>query len=295
MPSFLTPDPIVVEVRNAAGIVTIDLADTPTTTVEVEQLPGTGLPIIDDLMSSFRRGQSPHQGITDPLDDVRIDLRVQETGTVLIVDTDPARNGWRSTFAVRITAPAGSGIRTQTQSASVRVTGRADRLDVRTASGDVQAELVERGSLVQTASGDVRIAEITADAEIRSVSGDVTVQHCAGALSVHSTSGDVRVEQPDQNLYVRTVSGDVSVIDAVTGTLQATAVSGDIEIGVHSGTAAKIDLATIAGDTRNDFEVSDEPVEGTGSDTTDGRTAGRLEITCRTTSGNIRLRRAVTV
>ena len=295
MPSFLTPDPVLVEVRNAAGIVTIDLADTTTTSVEVEQLPGTGLPIIDDLMSSFRRGQSPGQGIADPLDDVRIDLRVQENGTVLIVDTDPARNGWRSSFAVRISAPAGSGIRTQTQSADVRVTGRADRLDVRTASGDVQADLVERGSLVQTASGDVRITEISADAEIRSVSGDVTVQHCVGALSVHSTSGDIRVEQPDRDVFVRTVSGNVSVSDAVNGALQATAVSGDIEIGVHAGSAAMIDLSTIAGDTRNDFEVSDEPQEPAAPDTPDGGTPGRLEITCRTTSGNIRLRRAVAV
>lgn len=291
MQSYLTPDPIVVEIRNAAGHVTIDLADTNTTTVDVAALQGTGLNIIDDLVSSFRRGPQQPDQERAALDDVRVDLQVQESGTVLIVDTDPARNGWRSSFGIRITAPQGSGIRTQTQSADVRVTGRADRLDVRTASGDVQADQVERGSLVQAASGDIRIADIGADAELRSVSGDVTVQHCGGSLSVHSTSGDVRIEQPDQDVFVRTVSGDVTILDAVDGVLQATAVSGDITIGVHPGSAAKIDLSTMAGDTRNDFDVNDQPVEPL----VDGVEAGRLEITCRTTSGDIRLRRAATV
>jgi hypothetical protein len=290
MQSYLTPEPIVVEIRNAAGHVTIDLADTNTTTVDVVQLQGTGLNIIDDLVSSFRRGPQPDQG-HDAIDDVRVDLQVQESGTVLIVDTDPARNGWRSAFGIRITAPESSGLRTQTQSADVRVTGRADRLDVRTASGDVQADRVERGSLVQSASGDIRIAEIGADAELRSVSGDVTVQHCGGSLSVHSTSGDVRIEQPEQDVFVRTVSGDVTILDATNGVLQATAVSGDIAIGVHPGSAAKIDLSTMAGDTRNDFEVNDEPL----APLVDGAEAGRLEITCRTTSGDIRLRRAAIV
>ncbi|MDQ2848198.1 MAG: DUF4097 family beta strand repeat-containing protein [Actinomycetota bacterium] len=297
MQSFLTPDPIVVEVRNAAGTVTIDLTDTTTTTVDVVQLSSNGLNFIDDLMSSFRRDTSRTENATDVLDDVRVDLRVQENGTVLIVDADPARSGWRASFGVHITAPAGSGIRTQTQSADVRVTGSADRLDIRTAAGDVQADRVERGSLVQSASGDVRISEIGGDAEIRSVSGDVTVQRCAGAISVHSTSGDVRIEQPEQDVFVRSVSGDINLRDAVTGSIQATAVSGDIEIGIHAGSAAKLDLSTVAGDTRNDFELSDEPLAPSSQDTpvddADVKRGGRLEITCRTTSGDIRLRRAV--
>lgn len=287
MQTFLTPDPIVVEVRNAAGLVTVDLTDTQTTTVDIEQIQGTGVGFIDDLMSSFRRDHAQHPAAPNALDDVRVDLRVQESGTVLIVDTDPARSGWRSSFAVRVTAPANSGVRTQTQSADIRLTGVIDRLDVRTASGDVQADVVQRGSLVQTASGDVRIASIGADAEIRSASGDITVRSCAGALSVHSTSGDVRVEEPASDVFVRAVSGDVSILDAVDGVIEATAVSGDIVIGIHPGSLAKIDLSSISGETRNDFEVHEEPVEAP----QDGP-AGKLDVTCRTTSGDIRLRRA---
>lgn len=296
--TFLTPDPIVIEVRTAAGDVSIDLDEnTTTTTVSVDQRPGVGAGFLDDLMATFRREPTSTTS-EENLDDVRIDLRVQDGGgTVLIVDTDPARNGWRSGFAVRITAPAGSGVRAQTQSADLRVTGRVDRLDLRTASGGVQADLVMRGSLVQTGSGDIRIAEIGADAELRSASGDVTVDRCGGSLSVHSTSGDVRIERPAQEVFVRSVSGDVRVSDALTGEMQLTSVSGDIEIGVHPGSSARIDLSTVTGDTRNEFDVAaDRPSTDTGTDDAqDPDSGGRLEITCRTTSGDIRLRRAVAV
>lgn len=316
--TFLTPDPIVIEIRNAAGEVTIALDESATTTtVAVDQLPGAGAGILDDLMATFRR-EPVSAPSADRLADVRVDLRMQDGGgTVLIVDTDPARSGWRSGFAVRITAPAGSGVRAQTQSADLRTTGRVDRLDLRTASGDVQADRVERGSLVQTASGNIRIAEIGADAELRSASGDITVDRCGGSLSVHSTSGDVRIERPAQQVFVRAVSGDIRVSDAMTGEMQLTSVSGDIEIGVHAGSLARIDLSTVSGDTRNEFDVAtDRPNTGThpgadiaGADTAGTDTAGtdaatgentsgeesggRLEITCRSTSGDIRLRRVV--
>lgn len=317
--TFLTPDPIVIEIRTAAGQVSVELDEnTTTTSVSVDHFAGVGGGIIDDLLAGLRRSSTPTRS-EDHLDDVRIDLRVQDGGgSALIVDTDPARDGWRSGFAVRITAPAGSGVRAQTQSAGLRVTGRADRLDVRTASGDVQIDHVERGSLVQTGSGAIRIGELGADAELRSASGEVSVEACGGSLSVHSTSGDVRIDRPARDVFVRAVSGDVRVSDALTGVMALTTVSGDVEIGVHPGSLARIDLSTVSGDTRNEFDVTtDQPIapadagatpDGVHSSSdnsvntdTDPDTdpdpdgSGRLEITCRTTSGDIRLRRAVGV
>lgn len=329
MKHFLTPEPVVVELRNAAGFVTVDLTDDVTTsTVDVTRLPaGSGL--LDDLVSAFRRTDAAGSPGTsgadtvDAADEVRIDLRVTEQGSVLIVDTEAnlAEFGpvgrWGSTpaYGVRIVAPRGSGLRTKTRSADVTVTGVADRLDVRSASGDVVADVVRRASLVQTASGDIRLSTLGADAEVRTASGDVVIERVAGSISVHSTSGDVRIEEPAGDVFVRSVSGDVRILDAVDGAVQATAVSGDVEVGVHRGALAKINLSTVSGSTLNDFEVMDDPADlpGVGADAGPGTvdhqvdlgkpgsadaaepaaTAGRLEITCRTTSGDIRLRRAV--
>lgn len=330
MKNFLTPEPIVVEVRNAAGFVTVDLTDDVTTsTVDVARLPaGSGL--LDDLVSAFRRTDATGAPGTsgadtvDAADEVRIDLRVTEQGSVLIVDTDTSLaelagsvGRWGSTpsYGVRIVAPRNSGLRTQTRSADVTVTGVADRLDVRSASGDVVADVVRRASLVQTASGDIRLSTLGADAEVRTASGNVVVERVAGSISVHSTSGDVRIEEPAGDVFVRSVSGDVRILDAVDGSVQATAVSGDVEVGVHRGSLAKINLSTVSGSTVNDFEVVDDPADLPGlrgdaepepadrrvdlgkPDSADSAepaaAAGRLEITCRTTSGDIRLRRAV--
>ncbi|NNG34259.1 DUF4097 family beta strand repeat-containing protein [Nakamurella aerolata] len=383
MKNFLTPDPIVIEVRNAAGFVTVDLTDDVTTsTVEVLRLP-SGVGLLDDLVAAFRRSDADTGAAPVAVtDEVRIDLRVTEQGNVLIVDTEPdaAEFGgpvgrWGSTpaYGVRIVAPRNSGLRAQTRSADLTITGVADRLDVRSASGEVVADTVRRASLVQTASGDIRLSMLGADAEVRTASGGIVVERVAGSLSVHSTSGNVRVEEPSGDVFVRSVSGDVRILDAVDGSVQATAVSGDVEIGVHRGSLARINLSTVTGSTINDFDVVDDPTDldafdtddrgaaddpsgpgdsarladrtadftvdldkarlggtpaaagetklpdansdsgsdsdagsGSGShsataarsDDATGRQAGpggRLEITCRTTSGDIRLRRAAAV
>ncbi len=83
----------------------------------------------------------------------------------------------------------------------------------------------------------------------------------------------------------RSVSGDVRIADAVRGRVEATSVSGDVEIGVHPGSGATVSLSTLTGDTNTDFEVTDSP--------TDPVAGPVLDIRVKTTSGDIRLRRAV--
>lgn len=290
MNTFLTPEPIVVEIRNAAGTVTVDLSDdVTTTTVAVEQLPGVS-GFLGEIVAGLRHQPPPAAGATD---DVRVDLRLQDSGTsVLIVDTDPARAGWRTSFAVTVTAPSRSGVRVQSQSADVRVVGTADRLDLRTASGDVVVGTVERGSLVQTASGGIRIDALRADAELRTASGDVAVEHSEGSLSIHSTSGDVRVRRATGDVFARSVSGTVDLAQVREGVVEATAVSGDLTVGIEPGALVRLDVRTVSGSTRNDFSVVESESE---LPPVEGEHERRLAVTCRTTSGDIRLRRASTV
>ena len=174
------------------------------------------------------------------------------------MDTDPARDGWKSAFTVHVTAPAGSGVRVQTQSANTVTTGIAGRIEVRTASGDVRLEQVLGRSVVQTASGDVTITD-TAECDIRTASGDIEVHRVRSEAQLHSTSGEIRVDGAGNDLSARSVSGDVRVTDAAAGRVELITVSGDVEIGVRAGTLAAIDLSTVSGSTHNDFVVSDEP------------------------------------
>ena len=309
MHTFLTPEPVTLEIRNAAGEIRVDLADVTSTTVDVVASTSHPLSFLDDLIRTaksqfgnraFAGGrpdfESPADaggdGLEDPAERVRVDLRqpVDEHGAAtLIVDTDPARNGWKSSFAVHVTAPRHSGIRIQSQSAEVAVTGPADRLEVRTASGEVRVDDVYGPSVIQTASGDIAVRS-TASCDLRSASGDIAVRHVSGEAVAHATSGDVQLDVAGGDVKARTVSGELRVLDVTTGRAELISVSGDVEIGIHAGTLAAVDLSTVSGRTDTDLPVTDTaPAE-------DGEPESpSLELKVKTTSGDIRVRRAVAV
>jgi hypothetical protein len=332
MHTFLTPEPITVEVRNSAGSVLIDLADVTTSTVDVVAGPSHPLGFLDDVIraakaqfvgarsggydSGLGGADGADRPVDDPVERVRVDLRQHGPGgesATLIVDTDPARDGWKSSFTVHITAPAGSGVRVQTQSASTVANGIADRVEVRTASGDVRIDQVLGRSVVQTASGDVAVTD-TAECDIRTASGDIELRRVRSEALVHSTSGDIRIDAAGNDVSARSVSGDVRVLDAVSGRAELITVSGDVEVGVHAGTLAAIDLSTVSGSTVNDFVVSDEPptrpaaadaaylvdadadAESGAADQLIGDALAAdepvLDLRVKTTSGDIRLHRA---
>lgn len=333
MQTFLTPEPVTIEIRNSAGSVLVDLADVTTSTVDVVAGPSHPLGFLDDVIraakaqfagartsvyeNSYSGAGFGDRPADDPTERVRIDLRQHGAGgesATLVVDTDPARDGWKSAFTVHVTAPAGSGVRVQTQSANTVANGIAGRVEVRTASGDVRVDQVLGRTVVQTASGDVTIAD-TAECDARTASGDIEVRRVRSEAQLHSTSGEIRIESAGDDVSARSVSGDIRVLDATSGRTELITVSGDVEVGVHAGTLAAIDLSTVSGSTTNDFEVTDEPparftpadaayvVDADAEPGSDDQPVGGaidadepvLDLRVKTTSGDIRLRRAALV
>jgi DUF4097 and DUF4098 domain-containing protein YvlB len=80
------------------------------------------------------------------------------------------------------------------------------------------------------------------------------------------------------------------VLDVTAGRVEVITVSGDVEIGIHSGSLTAVDLSTVSGSTDNEFTVIDDlpAAEGAAED------EPVLDLRVKTTSGNIRLRRSVT-
>ena len=302
MHTFFTPEPITLDIRNAAGEVRVVLTDTPTTTVEIVPTSTHPLGFLDDMLSSFGGGRGlarmrqfglgGHEfgaageqptAAQDAADAARVAHRTAASGGTVEIDTDPARNGWRSSFTVTVTAPNGSSVRVKAQSSDVSSTGPAALADVRTASGTVTLDQVLGTSLVQTASGNVAIAGVGGNLDVRTASGRIQVGPVGGDALAHTTSGTIEIGAVSGDISARSVSGNVQLADAAAGRAEVSAVSGDVFIGVHPGSLAAVNLTTLSGTTATDFEVSAEAPEGD---------APVLEITVKTTSGHIRLHRA---
>ena len=310
METFLTPDPIIVEVRNAAGDIRIDLADVHTTTVEVGPVTGGALSFLDGMLRNAgvgREGDEPRPRVElVPARRGRVVDAAEETATplagdpaaesapaagrpagmaTLVVDTDPARTSWRSAFSVVITAPIGSDVRVQSQAADLTVHGPAHRVDARTASGRVDLEEVAGALAASTASGAMTVGTTADHVDIRTASGDITVGTLRQDTTVSTTSGTVVLGSVSAPTAVRSVSGRVQVRDLFTGGVEITSVSGDVEVGVHSGTTASLALRTKSGMAGSDLDISQDAPEG----------ADAASIAVTSTSGNIRVRAAAGV
>jgi hypothetical protein len=86
----------------------------------------------------------------------------------------------------------------------------------------------------------------------------------------------------EADVAARSANGDVSVADAVRGAAVLETSTGDIEIGIHEGTAAWLDINASAGRVHNALDATPAP----------GASDEKVEVRARTSIGNIVIRRA---
>jgi DUF4097 and DUF4098 domain-containing protein YvlB len=257
--TFETPSPLSVDVRNGAGTVLVEGAETAETEVEVEPLDETAEELVDS---------------------VRVELR----GRDLRIET-PERRGFfgrNPKLAVRVRCPEGSRLDVRTRSADVETRGRLESADVKSASGDVELDQVEREARVQTASGDVEI-ELAGSVAVNTASGDATVGHCLGELKANLVSGDLTVRTADGSVESHTVSGDQRLETVGAAPVAVNSVSGDVLVRVRRGATVWLDVRSISGDTESELELGDGPPA-------DSDHVMELRIT--TVSGDVRIERA---
>jgi hypothetical protein len=262
MPEFPCPGPITVDLRITGG--TVELHAEPRDTAVVEVAP------YDDSAASREAAEQ---------------TRVELTGDTLLI-AGPEAPGWllRRSPRLRVSArvPADSAGRLRVASADVTGHGRWSHVKLNTASGDAYVEQVAADLSVNTASGDVRAVQVGGRLTVNSASGDVSAERVDGSVDVKSASGDVQVEQAGADVNVKTASGDTRIGATRHGTVRATTVSGDVSVGVVSGTGVWLDLNTLSGRTSSDLEMGGEP--GTPSQPD-------LTVQVRTVSGNIDVHR----
>jgi hypothetical protein len=210
--------------------------------------------------------------------------RVDLSGDVLTVESP--RMGWwprRGRIRVEVRLPEGSRLNVSLASAEGHLTGRYGDASVHSASGDIAVDHVAGTLDLETASGDARVNRVDGPAKVRTASGDIAVGHTGGDVNAATASGDITVGRAESSVRVRTASGDVGIGSARHGTVEIAGASGDLRVGIETGTRVWLDVSTVSGTLRSDLDhmsVNGPADEG-----------AALTVRARTASGNVDLRR----
>ena len=135
---------------------------------------------------------------------------------------------------------------------------------------------------VSTSSGAVHIERVDGSAVVKNSNGDTWIGEITGELRVNAANGRIVVGHAHSSVTAKTANGDVRLDDVTRGAVVAHTASGKVEVGVHDGVAAWLDLSTSFGTVRSDLDASDQPSEGEDS----------VEVRARTAFGDITIRRA---
>lgn len=238
----------------------------------------------------------PHKGGDDVVAATRVEM-VGDRLEIVVPKTSGSLFRVSGSVRVRVSVPPGSSLEVETGSGDIRTEGALARIEGRSGSGDVVAEHAEDvrltsgsgdvtfervGTIRATAgSGDLRIGDAAARAELRTGSGDISIARAAD-MTVVTGSGDVVVEASSGNLSLAAGSGDLTVRQAEEGEIHAKTASGDVLVGVMSGTAALLDCSSVSGHVTTGLSSGDAP-----SDDEKG-----VVLRLRAVSGDIRVERA---
>jgi len=249
---FHTPEPVDLEIQIPVGDIRVETVDGDESTVSVtgseKLVEQTLVSLVGNKLTIGHKGKKPF-GITISIGDFSF--------------------GSGSSMRVRARVPHGSTPVLSTAAADMKVRGRVQSLEVKSASGD----LVVNG-------------EIERDAEIKSVSGDVRLERVGGDLRVQTVSGDVNVQSVSGSVASKTVSGDLRVESVREGHVTAQSVSGDIELGVAAGTKLDVDAGSVSGDLASEVPLGSDP-DAAGGD------GPALVVRGKTVSGDFRVFRGL--
>jgi DUF4097 and DUF4098 domain-containing protein YvlB len=262
MPIFQTPEPITAVVEAVTGTVQITASDRDDTVVDVrprDPSRASDVKIADQARVDYRNGTLT----------VSAGRRFLSLGSGGAVDID-------------IELPAGSRLQASSASADVRAEGAFADCRFSSASGNLRVDSVTGNIKADTASGATTVHEAKGNVWISTASGNATIGRLEGDLKFQAASGGLTIGTLRGDVKSRSASGAVSVATAVNGTISAHTSSGEVEVGIAEGTAARLDLVTGSGVVSNGLQPSDGPADG---DET-------LVVQARTGSGDIEVRRA---
>jgi DUF4097 and DUF4098 domain-containing protein YvlB len=282
MPTFETPGPIAMTVEVVLGDVRITASDRTDTVVGVR--PRT---------ASDRADRKAAEQVAVEYAD----------GRLLVKGTKPWRHytpfGTGGAVEVTLDVPTGSSLagdlsmgalhgegelgecRFKTSMGHIRL-DHTGPLRLKTSHGDIVVDRAAGTVDVATGSGEVRIDEADGPVVVRNSNGDTRIGAVTGDLRVKAANGDIVVGRADRSVMARTACGDIRVGEVVRRVVDLRTGAGEIEIGIHPGTAAWLDVSSQYGRVHNALDAAEGPAP---SDET-------VEVRARTAAGDIAIRRS---
>lgn len=273
--AFPVEGPVALVVRAPAGTVEIEAGDVSEATVELQAERESGEGPVQDAVIELRPGSGRPELLVDIQHGFRLGGRRGPRLSIIF------GNGPAVRAAIRV--PAGSSVEVTADAADINATGRFDRADVNTAAGDVRLDEVEGDVRVKCVAGDVTLGTIGGEAMVNSVSGDASIGRVAGNANLHSVSGDIELRESEGSIQAKTISGDVRIGSATKGHVALQSVSGDLTLGLRSGSKLYVNARSTSGKTTSELEVREErPANG----------GPLVELHAKSISGDIRIHRA---
>ena len=242
-----------------------------------------------DLTCEACDGDNVRVLFDDELSDV---LTVERAGDTLRIHDKDRKSGWWTQMFSR--AMADSEVRVLVPR-TLRFA-----LESHTLSGDVSVEgVAPTEALIASISGDIELsaADTLTRLDVNTASGDVEISASADSMRIKTMSGDIGINGDAPSFEVSSVSGDVSAFGGYQ-TVALKSVSGDVSLRCADGALQRINAVSTSGDVHIALPASVHSVALSGQTTsgdlrcTLSQSADGLPIQARTVSGDVNITRA---
>jgi hypothetical protein len=246
MSAFTTPGPIAALVEVAGAQVRVTASDRTDTVVLVE-------PINEASRSDVK---------------VASKTKVDFAGGQLSVKTTTPGDKSGS-VAITIDLPAGSSLAAYLAHSSVQADGPVGQCELHLTSGQVQLDRID-ALQANIASGEVAIGHIAGRANIDGAAFAVRIGEVKGTVGLSSSGGQAWIGQAsadldlnsghaDGNITATTASGAIRIGRMTHGQAKLMNGSGNIEVGIGGGAAARVDANSERGSVRNSVAPQGSP------------------------------------
>ena len=276
MPTFATPGPIAATVVVAGAQVRVTASDRTDAVVLVEPIDKASkkdVTVASKTKVDFADGQLS----------VKTTVSGDKNGSVVITIDLPAGSSLVAYLAHSRVHADGSFGECELHMASGRVQlDRISALQANISAGEVTIGHIAERANVDGAAFAMRISEVKDTVKLSSSGGQTWIGHASADLDLSSGSGGFDIDRADGSVTAKTGDGAIRIGRVTRGQAELVNGSGNIEVGISEGTAARVDVNSERGSVRNSVPPQENP----------GTSGNKVTVHARTRHGDIIIQRA---